>query len=154
MDKVFSEIEKSRNPRIFEYIESGVVDLNIQDELGYSMLSIACFKENIRLVEYLLERKINVHLTTFEGKCSAMHIASQTGNIKIVEILYNYDKTQINLLNKNNDSPIMFSTLSGNALLVKFFIQRKALLDIQNSQGLTVLHCILKNGNSIIFYAD
>lgn len=78
---------KSSKPAL-ALIEAGA-NLNVSDELGYSVLMLAIKEENTEVVERLLSKKVDVNYINEKYNLTALNIALCFGepNIDLIEIL-------------------------------------------------------------------
>jgi hypothetical protein len=108
--------------------------LNSVNENGFSPLIIATYKNQIKVVEFLLKNNADVNFDSPEG--TALIGACYKGNFEIVELLIQ-NKANVNVVGGNNISPLIFAVQSKNKKLVKLLVQNGADQTIKDSAGRT-----------------
>ena len=108
--------------------------LNSVNENGFSPLIIATYKNQIKVVEFLLKNNASVNFDSPEG--TALIGACYKGNFEIVELLIQ-NKANVNVVGGNNISPLIFAVQSKNKELVKLLVQNGADQTIKDSAGRT-----------------
>ena len=108
--------------------------LNSVNENGFSPLIIATYKNQIKVVEFLLKNNAAVNFDSPEG--TALIGACYKGNFEIVELLIQ-NKANVNVVGGNNISPLIFAVQSKNKKLVKLLVQNGADQTIKDSAGRT-----------------
>lgn len=108
--------------------------LNTVNENGFSPLIIATYKNQIKVVEFLLKNNADVNFVSPEG--TALIGACYKGNFEMVELLIQ-NKANVNVVGGNNISPLIFAVQSKNKELVKLLVQNGADQTIKDSAGRT-----------------
>jgi ankyrin repeat protein len=108
--------------------------LNSVNENGFSPLIISTYKNQIKVVEFLLKNNADVNFDSPEG--TALIGACYKGNFEIVELLIQ-NKANVNVVGGNNISPLIFAVQSKNKKLVKLLVQNGADQTIKDSAGRT-----------------
>ena len=119
---IFTYVEDGNIQLVKNYIDSGY-NLNIQDEYGYTPLIYAILKDNIEIVELLL---------------------NAGADIKIVKLLLNAD-ADVDKQNINGDTALIFAVK--NLEIVKLLLDSGADIDKQNNKGYTALTAAASNNN-------
>lgn len=91
--------------------------------------------EDLDTLEYLLKRGINPDSMNDEEQ-TLLHTASIDGNKKLSDMLLNYSAEK-DFRDKCGKSPLFYSNDNN---MVKYWIEKKVKLDIQDKEGKTALH--------------
>lgn len=105
-------------------------DLSLSTELG-SALHMACSQDHVDVVEFLLTQKLNLSLQDKNGD-TALHVCVINGNISCLVRILNVYLSQIDQLKE--------SEAEDQTKVEEINKQLKALLEIQNNDGNTILH--------------
>ncbi len=62
-----------------------------------------------------------------------IHLSCLCGNLKLVQKLSNKDKVDLNILNKNGTTPLMFALFNGNEKVIRYLLNKKVLLGKKNN---------------------
>jgi ankyrin repeat protein len=108
--------------------------VNSVNENGFSPLIIATYRNQLKVVDFLLKNNADVNFDSPEG--TALLGACYKGNFDIVELLI-ANKANVNVLGGNNISPLIFAVQSKNKKLVKILVQNGADQTIKDSAGRT-----------------
>lgn len=94
---------------------------------GYNALHWACLKENLEIVEILLEQEKNLNIVS---KCPArknpIHIACETKSGAIVKFLLDKYPESLECTDLYNRTPLHYAALHENIELVKLLLQHNA----------------------------
>ena len=104
------------------------------NENGFTPLIIACYRNNDKCVEYLIQKKVNVDQSSQEG--TALLGACYKGNLKIVKHLLDAG-AEVNTTNRDGTTPLIFAVLSKNMGLIKVLIENKADVSLTDNRGLS-----------------
>ena len=108
--------------------------VNSVNENGFSPLIIATYRNQLKVVDFLLKNNAEVNFDSPEG--TALLGACYKGNFDIVELLIE-NKANVNVLGGNNITPLIFAVQSKNKKLVKLLVQNGADQTIKDSAGRT-----------------
>jgi ankyrin repeat protein len=108
--------------------------VNSVNENGFSPLIIATYRNQLKVVDFLLKNNADVNFDSPEG--TALLGACYKGNFDIVELLI-ANKANVNVLGGNNISPLIFAVQSKDKKLVKILVQNGADQTIKDSAGRT-----------------
>jgi len=126
-------------------IEKCIIDFNFQDDKGNSALFYACIYNDLDIVEYLLNFKIDLTIKNNDNK-TVLNIACENNNNKLIKLL----------LEKNNHIEISQKTFlnlepNNKKLLIEYNIQLK-LCNICNETTVYYEYC--KNKNCDFFMCE
>lgn len=108
-------------------INQGVID-------DFNPLIIASQQGHLQVVNNLLDRGVDPKLTTAYGS-TALHLASQRGNLEVVKALVKKDPNLVNQKTRNGYTCLDLAEHNQRLEVVKFFNEFKQDLDARSSQG-------------------
>ncbi len=112
---------------------------NKEDQLG---MAISC--NNMEEVVSLLKGGVNVNGTgTQKDGYSAIHWASQNGNVKMMFVLLRYG-ADVNFKDHGGDTPLHMAAMLDHAECVNFLLKNGANPNTKNGAGLTPLDSAVK----------
>ncbi len=113
------------------------VDLNFQDELGYTALSWASYLGNVNMVKLLIDAGADLNIKDNDGY-TALMISLQNECNDIIKLLID---AGANLdIKDNNDCTVLMQALKNEQInMVQLFIDAGADLNIKNKNGDTIL---------------
>lgn len=118
------------------FLDNGI-DINFQDNYGYSGLMWAIEKNNIDVAEYLINANIDVNLCSkSKYNASALLIASSSlnaDNDKLVSLLIK-SGADVNFVNASNDTCLQQAVNCGKLNTVKILIKNKANVNILSGE--------------------
>ena len=148
---------------IITRIESGG-DINYQENYTkWSYLMLAARENNIELIHYLLDKKIDVNLIDYEEKSALSHAYGDKNIIKLllnngvkptssdmnsaigsnyVEVVNEYLKNGFDInsfLNWKQETPLIRATSSGHIEVVKFLLEKGARIHRESIEGTNAL---------------
>ena len=156
---LFEYVKKKDSDKFINLVEklssNFFFDINILDKSEKNLLFYAVLTNNIDLVDYLIEKEINLNIITNEGM-----------NIINMAIVYFYDDILRKLLNindrtigvdllncrdKNNRTPIMFAISSKNMYAINLLIEKGANLNFYDKDKYNSVFYAIKTRNIDIF---
>ncbi|KAF5275890.1 hypothetical protein FQR65_LT04129 [Abscondita terminalis] len=165
---IFLPQQKSHYPSAkmsFHYVkddDSDVSDLNITPITPKDFASTMKESENYdisSLVESVKEgdhEKLgiilgqqNLQLNSIFDEChggSVLHYAAENDMLTIVHLLV-MGGAEVNVLNKEQNTPIVCAILAYKNNIVKYLIKAGASIDLKGTDGMTALHLAAKSGN-------
>lgn len=87
-------------------------DFFARGHLGRSVFHVASIVGNPAIMEFLIDKKINLNVTDIEGN-SPLHYAAWQGNTKILSLLIDAEG-DINAQNSNGEVPLFHAIRKGN----------------------------------------
>lgn len=122
---------------------------NYKDVNGWTALRFAVRNNKIDIVKLLVEHKAEVDVKA-NDKATPFASSIGKGFTEIAEYLIK-NGANINNIDKDNDTPLMYCAQSGNLATVKFLLQYEPDLTIKNNSGKTALNIAKeKNHTEII----
>lgn len=104
----------------------------IRDSKNYCKVQAVCYEQ----VNYCLE---NTNVDTIYSKMTMLSAASAKGDIEMIEKLVKKEKANVNIKNKENETPIFFAVRNAQIKSIKKLIEFGADLNIVNKDGHTPL---------------
>ena len=104
------------------------------------------------LVEKLLSNDEDINQKEEIMENTPLHFASFYNCLPIVKLLVSKG-ANLNLINKNGLTPLMWAIEKGHTAIAKFLLTSGADITIADSQGFTALHKAVLNGNTEVLSA-
>ncbi len=138
---------KYDNFRAFKKLHSLGADLNVVCRAGFgeTPLQTAIYYQNIEVLKYLMEQKINPNEKDWTGK-SVLYKACSSDNDQIINMLIDAD-ANIEYHEYFDKTPLMESANSGNYIAAQTLINRKANVNFANKYGETALVMAIKHND-------
>ena len=127
-------------------------DINAQNKKGSTPLHLACYKRLLDVVKLLLKMRCSTNIPNKKGETaqniplnedgdSLLHIASQWGDVDIVEYLITDERCNVTIQNRYLNTPLHLACLRGNVDIVNWIVTSTHIdLDIKNTHQNTPLH--------------
>lgn len=136
------------------YLEENPELINYNDTPGkFSLLHIAAEKNHLHIVKYLIEKNLNVNITTNFGT-TPLFYASAYGNIEIVKYLISKG-ADVHAQSDDGLTPLLYTCDSEGVNLetIKILVESGADVNIKDKYGKTPLSCVtLKKRDDLILY--
>ena len=116
------------------------IDINATDKYGISLLHEAATRiSSQNLLETILTRKdLNVNIQTFRDKNTPLHSACAHGQYTNIMKLLTHPDINVNIQNKDGDTPLLWSIIFGNYECVRILLQDTRVdITIPNNKGTT-----------------
>ncbi|XP_053577957.1 histone-lysine N-methyltransferase EHMT2 isoform X2 [Bombina bombina] len=141
---------KSGNlPMLSFLLSTGQVNVNAQDNGGWTPIIWAAEHKHIEVIRTLLTRGADVTLQDNE-KNVCLHWASFTGSAEIAEVLLNA-QCDLHAVNFHGDTPLHIAAREGFIGCVNLFLSRGADTEVRNNEGDTP--CDLTLEHTEVWYA-
>lgn len=129
-------------------LERGV-DIDVQDDNGYTALMYALYYTNVKATQFLLQRGANVALFNSKGN-AALHMVIPFGNPFLVHLLVGAG-ANVNQKNARGVTPIFMACGQNDAGagapdIVKTLLESGAFVNAKNSEGDAPLHVACRYG--------
>ncbi|XP_059168273.1 ankyrin-3-like [Physella acuta] len=134
---------KNGNINIFQLLVENNANLN-KNICGWDALKIACYFEQVTVVEYLLTIKNKIDLTPYENEWSHLHIASIKGLSVLVNELVN--DTPLVEYRIQGWTPLMLASFYGHHNIVQLLVENGADINRKTYNGYSALLLALQNG--------
>ena len=103
---------KGDKEKLLDLLSANQIDINFQNESGWSALHFACDEGNLKIVDVLIKSKIDLNLKTNEKK-TALHLSVLRGYFDISKLLIE-NGANINLRDNEKNLPIHICASQGH----------------------------------------
>ncbi|XP_069465813.1 histone-lysine N-methyltransferase EHMT1 isoform X2 [Ambystoma mexicanum] len=129
---------------IVKYLISSLeVDVNCQDDGGWTPMIWATEYKHVELVKLLLARGADINIRDNEENI-CLHWAAFSGSVEIAEILL-AAKCDLRAVNIHGDSPLHIAARENRCECVQLFLSRGSDVTVKNKEGETPLECCTLN---------
>uniref|UniRef100_A0A0G4HYK4 Uncharacterized protein n=1 Tax=Chromera velia CCMP2878 TaxID=1169474 RepID=A0A0G4HYK4_9ALVE len=126
----------------------GKLNLDWQDKIGKTALSLASENGHTDIVRLLVDAKANVDMEDKTSKKTALIWASENGHTDIVRLLVDA-KANVDMQNKNSKkTALLWASDNGHTDIVRLLVDAKANVDMQDQSGKTALMCASLAGHT------
>lgn len=133
---VFDAARTGNVKRMEELVKLKPDTIHSKNSAGFTPLIIAGYRNQLVVVKFLLEHKVNVNADSPEGP--AILGACYKGNLELTQLLIT-SKADVNAINVHGTSALMYAALSKNMDLVKLLLQNGAKKDLVEKSGKNAL---------------
>ncbi|XP_078498135.1 histone-lysine N-methyltransferase EHMT1 isoform X2 [Lissotriton helveticus] len=119
------------------------VDVNCQDDGGWTPMIWATEYKHVELVKLLLDRGADINIRDNEENI-CLHWAAFSGSVEIAEILL-AAKCDLRAVNIHGDSPLHIAARENRFECVQLFLSRGSDVTVKNKEGETPLECSTLN---------
>lgn len=148
-------IEKMENARLL--LENGA-SLDVTDNFGKKPIDYALDKIGskemktlqVTELENLLSLGADLNSTVKSNGTTLLHLASEVGNLHVVEYLIKSGADVESKTTDKNITPLILACANNHKEVVSLLLNKKANPNIQTTEGTTPLHCAILNGNKDI----
>ncbi|KYR00048.1 ankyrin repeat-containing protein [Tieghemostelium lacteum] len=124
---------------ISSLVESGKVNVNVQNQDGLSLLHLSVSQNNLEFSRYLISKGANVNIMDI-SQITPLHNACANGSLPLVELLVR-SGANINTCDEEGDSPCHYAIRESQDQVLEFLInQCKANVNASNDEGESLLH--------------
>ena len=120
---------KGDKEKLLELLSTNQININYQNDSGWSALHFACDEGNLKIVDVLIKSKIDLNLKTNEKK-TALHLSVLRGYFDISKLLIE-NGANINLRDNEKNLPVHICAAQGHDELLTFILEK-------NSTGIKV----------------
>ena len=114
-------------------LPNNLININYQDENGFSALHFSCDEGNLKIVEILLKANCETNIKNNEKK-TPLHLASKRGYFDISKKLIE-SGALLNIYDSEKNSPIHYVCMYNHIELLKFFLGKLPQADEKNIYG-------------------
>ncbi len=140
----FSILAKNRFPntkqmaRLFHLIKNKI-NINARDENGYTPLHRCVIRNNLELIQQLIQLGADPNTIDNDHRGTPLHSAAHFGYTEVVEILFNAG-AEINALNDDNETPLHIALEYSNTEIAQLLLRLGAKANIKDIFGNIALH--------------
>ena len=117
-------------------------DINQKDKTGHTALYYAISNAQEKAALALIAAKADLQIKYDANQDSILHVAAQSGNIKIGEELIVKLPELLNQTNANGETPVFEAVKSSQSKFARFLIEAGAKKDLKNKKNQAVLDLI------------
>ena len=141
--------KKGDKEKLLELLCSNQVNINFQDDNGWSAMHFACDEGNLKIVEILIKSKIDLNLRTSDKK-TALHFSVLRGYFDISKLLIE-NGASINIRDNEKNLPIHLCANKGHDELLTFILEKNSIgIKAKNLYGKTPLDMAEKDSTKEI----
>ena len=141
--------KKGDKEKVLELLHDKNININFQNENGWSALHYACDEGNLKIVDILIKAKINLNLSNNEKK-TPLHLSVIRGYFDISKILIE-NGSNINCVDNEKNLPIHLCAMQGHDELLNYLLEKDYNnINIKNLFGKTVYDVALKESSKSI----
>lgn len=146
---IFSAARSNDTVQMAEYIKQGI-DINQANAKGFTPLILAVYNNNAEAVKFLISKGAKVDAQDMSGNTALMG-ATFKGYVNMVDILLSEGKANVNQINANGASALIFAATFGQKEIVEKLIAEGADVTIKDSRGKTAKdHAVMQENESIV----
>jgi ankyrin repeat protein/tRNA A-37 threonylcarbamoyl transferase component Bud32 len=124
---------------------------NFQDSAGNSLLHQAILLDKDEIAKYLIsESKINLELQSRAEVYTALHLAVKKGKVDLVDAILKRSRSLLNITCLLGKTALHYAVEEKQEGAIKILISAGADINIQDSNGLTVLHKAVQQQNWVL----
>lgn len=118
------------------------------NESGFTPLILACYRNNMPVAKFLIEKKITLDFGS--GMGTALMASTYKGNVAAVKLLIN-NGANINLTDANGQNVLMMAITVKNIEIIKLLLAAKVNLDARdNNKKQAIDYALMTNDQTII----
>lgn len=146
---IFAAARTNDTVQIAEYIQQGI-DINQANAKGFTPLILAVYNNNAEAVNFLISNGAKVDAQDMSGNTALMG-ATFKGYVNMVDLLLNVGKANVNQVNANGASALIFAATFGQNEIVTKLLTAGADREIKDSRGKTAKdHAVMQENETII----
>lgn len=146
---IFSAARTNDTAQIANYIKQGI-DINQANAKGFTPLILAVYNNNTQAVLLLIKSGAKVGAQDMAGNTALMG-ATFKGYVEMVDILVKEGRANVNQVNANGASALIFASTFGQAEIVQKLLRAGADREIKDGRGKTAKdHAIMQENETII----
>lgn len=131
--------------RLFQLIQDGI-NINARDENGHTPLHRCVIRNNLELIQQLIQLGADPNTIDNNHRGSPLHSAAHFGYAEVVEILFNAG-AEINALNDDNETPLHIALEYSNTEIAQLLLRLGAKANIKDIFGNIALHNAASNNH-------
>ncbi|XP_065826100.1 uncharacterized protein [Oscarella lobularis] len=125
------------------------VNVDDQDNNGWTSLMMACEKGHLDTVQLLISKQCDTNIRTKNG-WTALHAASSNGKTAVTEYLIDHCGVNVNEQNNNGWTSLMKACKKGHLGTVQLLVSKQCDINIRTKNGWTALHVASYNGQTAV----
>lgn len=122
--------------------------INQTNENGFSPLILACYRGNIGVADFLMDKVKDINYNSSMG--TALMAVVYKGDLQLTQKLLD-NKSDINTTDSQGTTPLIFASKLGNTEMVKLLLKYHANKNIKDKQGNTAFeYAVLSKKSELI----
>ncbi|PWY57469.1 hypothetical protein DGG96_01775 [Legionella qingyii] len=114
----------------------------VRDNYGNTPLMVAAGRGNLKIIEYLLENGVDLHLKNNQGE-AAIIFAAENGHLNALKFLEEKG-ADLTIVNDNGENALLVAARQGHVACVSYLLERGLSVDLQNNQGKSAFQLALE----------
>ena len=141
--------KKGDKEKLLELLSSNEININFQNENGWSALHYACDEGNLKIVDILIKSSIDLNLKTNEKK-TALNLSVLRGYFDISKLLIE-NGAKINIRDNEKNLPVHICAAQGHDELLNYILEKNSTgIKVKNLFGKTPLDLASKESTKEI----
>ena len=146
---IFAAARVNDTSAILNYIKEGA-DVNIVNSKGFTPLILAVYNNNLEATKVLIIKGARVDVQDFSGNTALMG-ATFKGYTNMVDLLIELGKANVNQVNANGASALIFAATFGQKDIAEKLIAHGADKSIKDNRGKTAKdHAIMQDNKVLV----
>jgi len=146
---IFGAARANDTVQIANYIKQGI-DINQANPKGFTPFILAVYNNNIDAVKFLLKNGAKTDAQDLSGNTALMG-ATFKGYVEMTNLLVNEGKANVNQLNSNGATALIFAATFGQVEIIKILLDAGADRSIKDGRGKTAKdHAVMQENETII----
>lgn len=146
---IFAAARANDTIQIAAYIKQGI-DINQANPKGFTPLILAVYNNNKETVKWLISEGAKVDAQDMSGNTALMG-ATFKGYVDMVDLLIKEGRANVNQVNANGASALIFAATFGQADIVNKLLEAGANKEIKDNRGKTAKdHAVMQENEIII----
>ena len=122
------------------------LDVTMADNNGWTALSFAAENGSYEVVEFFVEKKIDIYQKTKDGK-NCLHIAASKGHFNLCKTLIEKINFNVDMVDNKKWTALHYAAQKGSYELMNYFIAKGTDVLLKTKDGANCLHIAASNGH-------
>lgn len=154
---MFGFLGYAQDKNVFDVARSGTVQemeslmkqnpdvINSVNQMGFSPLILACYRGNVEVAKYLIDKTKDLNYNSPEG--TALSSLCINYNKELVERLL-AKNADPNIQDSHGNTPLLWAVKRNNLELVSLLLKHKADINMKDSVGISAFEYAIKSNNN------
>ncbi|WP_395047675.1 ankyrin repeat domain-containing protein [Flavobacterium sp.] len=121
--------------------------INTKNENGFTPLILACYKGNVAVAKFLIEKSKTIDTSSDMG--TPIMAATYKGQLELVKLLLE-NNANPNIADSNGTTPLIYAAMFGNTNIMSLLLKYKADKTHKDKDGKTAFEFAVFSGNQEI----
>lgn len=135
--------KKGDKEKVLELLNVNSIQINFQDENGWSGLHYSCDEGNLKIVEILIKAGADINLKTIDKK-TPLHLAASQGYFDITKLLIE-NGADITAIDNEKNLPVHLCAMGNHTELLCYMLDKYQSINIKNLYGKTPYDLVTKD---------